>query len=314
VKGRVAVVGTGLIGRGWAVVFARAGYEAALYDAAPGAVDGTLRAIDAGLADLERTGLVGSAAEVRARLRPCASLEEALDGAVYAQESVPEDRDIKARVFAAMDAAAAPGAVLGSSCSAMPGSTFLADVPGRARCLIAHPANPPHLLQVVELVPTPWTSPEALRACRALMAEVGQVPVLLKKEIPGFVMNRLQAAVVNEAMHLVAAGVMDPDDIDRTMRYSIGMRWSFMGPFETMDLNAPDGFKDYATRYGASYEAIGRDLRVAEPWDAGAVEAIEAARRARVPKGAVGERHAWRDRRLMALRAHMAQADDETGT
>lgn len=310
---RIAVIGAGLIGRGWAIVFARAGCQVALYDAAPGAAERALEAIDVSLRDLERIGLIESAAATRSRLHPCATLEEALDGAVYAQESVPENREIKSETFALMDAAAGPNAVLGSSCSAMPGSLFLEQVPGRARCLIAHPANPPYLMPVVELVPTPWTSPTAVEACRSLMEAVGQVPVLLKKEVEGFVMNRMQAAVVNEAIHLVGAGVMSPEDVDKTMRYSIGLRWSFMGPFETMDLNAPDGFKDYAHRYGRSYESMGAQLRVADPWDQAAVEQIEMMRRGAVPKERVGDRQAWRDRRLMALLAHMAQADKEFG-
>ena len=310
----VAIVGSGLIGRGWAIVFARAGYETRLFDSDAGALARAQRDIDGSLRDLESARLIRSAVEVGRHLRPCRTLAEALDGAVYAQESVPENRDIKHRVFTEMDALAGPEAVLGSSCSAIPGSRFLADQPGRARCLIAHPANPPHLLPVVELVPTPWTAAASLERCRALMDEVGQVPVVLHKEIDGFVMNRMQAAVVNEAMALVAAGVMDPEDIDKTMRFSIGMRWSFMGPFETMELNAPAGFLDYARRYGASYAAIGRDLKVAEPWSEEAMQRIEAARRARLPKERVGDRQAWRDRYLMALRGLMARADDEPGT
>jgi 3-hydroxyacyl-CoA dehydrogenase len=311
---RIAIFGTGLIGRGWAIIFARAGHQAALYDPAPGAMDQALASIEASLGDLAHTGLITEApAAVMARVRVCASLAEALEGAVYAQESAPEDAGIKRQAFLDMDALAAPGTVLGSSCSAIPGSVFLEDVPGRGRCLIAHPANPPYLMPVVELIPTPWTEAAATEACRALMDEVGQVPVLLKKEIAGFVMNRMQTAVINEAIHLVATGVMSPEDIDRTMRSSIGMRWSFMGPFETMDMNAPGGFKDYATRYGASYRAMGRDLRVTEDWDPDAIEAIEAARRAKVPKAEVAARQAWRDRRLMALLAHMREADRNIG-
>jgi 3-hydroxyacyl-CoA dehydrogenase len=311
--GRIAIVGTGLIGRGWAIVFARAGYETALYDAAEGAVQRALEAIGHSLRDLEAMRLIDSAAAAAAHLRPCTRLEEALEGVAYAQESAPEERDLKRAVFEAMDRAAPPDAVLGSSCSAMPGSTFLGGLPGAGRCLIAHPANPPYLLPVVELVPTPETSAAALARCRALMEAVGQVPVTLRKEVPGFVMNRMQIAAVNEAMSLVAGGVMDPDDVDRTMRYSIGMRWAFMGPFETMELNAAGGFEDYATRYRAGYETVGRDLRVGEPWDQGAIEAIEAARRARLPKAQVPNRHAWRDRRLMALLRHLKDADRELG-
>jgi 3-hydroxyacyl-CoA dehydrogenase len=312
VSARIGIVGCGLIGRGWAIVFARAGFEARLYDPAVGAVDESLAVIEGSLADLAHLGL--SAAAVRRRMMPCASLDEALAGATYVQESVPEDRAIKAAVFAEMDALAPADAVLGSSCSAIPGSEFLADIPGRARCLIAHPANPPHLMPVVELVPTPFTSDATIERCHRLMEQVGQVPVLVKKEIPGFVMNRLQAGVVNEAVQLVQMGVMSPADIDKVMRYSLGLRWSFMGPFETMDLNAPAGFLDYAMRYGKSYEAMGRALKVAEPWLRTTVDAIEAERRRLVPKAAVVERQAWRDRRLMALLKHIAESNREFGT
>jgi 3-hydroxyacyl-CoA dehydrogenase len=145
------------------------------------------------------------------------------------------------------------------------------------------------------------------------MEDVGQVPVLLKKEVEGFVMNRMQAAVVNEAMHLVADGVMSPEDVDKTMRYSIGLRWSFMGPFETMDLNAPEGFKDYAHRYRRSYESMGAQLRVAAPWEQDAIDRIETMRRRVASKEKVADRQAWRDRRLMALLAHMAAAEKEIG-
>ncbi len=310
---QVAVVGAGLIGRGWAIVFARAGCEVTLYDTVPGAVKRALEAIDVSLRDLERIGLIESAKVTRSHMRPCITLEEALDGAAYVQESVPENREIKSGIFAEMDAAAEPDAVLGSSCSAMPGTLFLEQIPGRERCLIAHPANPPYLMPVVELVPTPWTSSTAIENCRSLMEDVGQVPVLLKKEVEGFVMNRMQAAVVNEAMHLVADGVMSPEDVDKTMRYSIGLRWSFMGPFETMDLNAPEGFKDYAHRYRRSYESMGAQLRVAAPWEQDAIDRIETMRRRVASKEKVADRQAWRDRRLMALLAHMAAAEKEIG-
>ncbi len=310
---RIGIIGCGLIGRGWAIVFARAGYQALLHDSQGGAVERALTAVEGNLRDLAELGLIDSAAAVRERMHPCARLEEALADVAYVQESVPEDRALKARVFAELDALAPPDAVLGSSCSAIPGSEFLADIPGRARCLIAHPANPPYLMPVVELAPTPFTSDATVERCGALMAEVGQVPVLLKKEIPGFVMNRLQAGVVNEAVQLVQAGIMSAEDIDKVMRHSLGLRWSFMGPFETMDLNAPDGFADYARRYGKSYETMGRALRVAEPWAAATVDAVEAERRRLVPKDQVAARQAWRDRRLMALLTHIADSDRKFG-
>jgi 3-hydroxyacyl-CoA dehydrogenase len=227
------------------------------------------------------------------------------------QESVPEVLAVKRETHRRIEAATPAAAVVGSSASALPGSRIFEGLARAARCLVAHPANPPHLLPVVELVPAPTTSPDAVARARALMAECGQVPVALKREIEGFVMNRLQAGVVNEAISLVAADVIEPDDLDAVMRHSLGLRWSFIGPFETMDLNAPSGFLDYATRYGETYRRLGEQLGVAGKWDAAACRKVEAARRARVPAAQLAARQAWRDRRLMALAAHKHQHERE---
>lgn len=311
-NGAVAIVGSGLIGRGWAIVFARAGRQVALHDTDPGRIAASLKIVEASLHDLESIGLIASAAEVRARISVASSLATALDGADYVQESVPEDQALKHWVFAEMDALAAPEAILGSSCSAIPGSRFL-DVPGRARCLIAHPVSPPYLVPLVELVPTPWTSAETLAVTGRLMEEVGQIPIVVHKEISGFVLNRLQAAVINEAMYLVDEGVVAPEDLDKTMRDELGLRWSFMGPFETMDLNSDRGFEGYTEQYGGSYQAMGADLKVARLWSTEALARVTEARRARVPAERIGARQAWRDRRLMALLRHKAQAAGEIG-
>lgn len=309
----VALVGAGLIGRGWAIVFARAGFEVRLWDGVAGAAAKAMDLLKASLADLQDEGLVVDAAAVLSRIAPVATMAEALDGATYVQESVPETVALKCAIYAEMDRLAAPDTLLASSTSAIEPSHFTDGLAGRARCLVAHPANPPHLMPVVELVPAPWTAPETMVRARSIMDAVGQVPVTLTREVPGFVMNRLQAAVVNEAMRLAAEGVMTPDDIDATMRYSIGMRWSFMGPFETMDLNAPIGFKDYCERYGAVLAGLDANRLPAEPWSAANIEAVSSARRDRVPLDAVPARQAWRDRRLAALNKHVRQADEKFG-
>lgn len=298
----VAIIGTGLIGRGWAVVFARAGSAVRLWDPADGAADAAhawcVEAVDS-LAD---AGLPVDITATKTRLAVAASLAEALDGADYAQESAPEKADVKRDLFIEMDRLAPAGCILASSSSAIPGSRFLADLPGRARAIVAHPANPPHLLPAVEVVPSPWHDRGFVRQVSDTLAAVGQWPVLVETEIEGFVMNRLQAAVVNEAMALVGAGVIAPDDLDRVMKGSLGLRWSFLGPFETMDLNAPAGFLDYARKFGSSYATLGRQLTVGAAWKEEALEAIESARRRAVPSDRVAARQAWRDDTLARLR------------
>jgi 3-hydroxyacyl-CoA dehydrogenase len=193
--------------------------------------------------------------------------------------------------------------VLASSTSGIPASAFTESLPGRARCLVAHPVNPPYLVPLVELVGAPWTSPEVVARTRALMDRVGQVPVTAMKETRGFVLNRMQAALVAEAFRLVRDGVMGVEDVDACVRDGLGLRWSFMGPFETIDLNAPGGVADYAARFGPLLGAITAEQ---EPYgfDAETVAKVAEERRAALPSEGIEERSAWRDRRLMALLAH----------
>lgn len=300
---RVAIIGTGLIGRGWAAAFARAGWDVRLWDSQPGAAGAAAIEIGKALADMAEAGLLTDPEAAARNVQVAERVEDAVAGADYVQESVPENPDIKRSVFELLDAHTPAGVPIGSSSSTIPGSVFLPTIPGKARCIVTHPANPPHLMPVVEVVPSPWHDAEFVARTCAILSSIGQVPVVVKKEIEGFVMNRLQTAVVNEAIALVSQGVIEPADLDAVMKYSLGLRWAFIGPFETMDLNAPNGFQDYATRYGHLYQAMGRELFVADPWPAEALQKIEETRRAVTPRPAVGDRMRWRDRALMRLLA-----------
>lgn len=301
---KIAVVGAGLVGRGWAIVFARAGWKVALFDADQGATRAALENITARLADLETAGLVPRADEVRQRIVQVSNLAEALDGAQFVQESAAERVDVKRAIFAELDRLADPAAILASSSSAIPVSEFTESLAGRRRCLIAHPVNPPYLIPLVELSPAPWTAPEVLAQAHRVMSEVGQAPIVLKREIQGFVLNRLQGALLHEAFRLVEDGIADVDDVDIAVREGLGLRWSFMGPFETIDLNAPGGVADYVRRYGDMYYEMGQSQSAARPWEGDLVKAIETARRVLLPESELAARQAWRDRRLMALAAH----------
>ena len=193
---------------------------------------------------------------------------------------------------------------LASSTSGIPASRFTEALTGRARCLVAHPVNPPYLVPLVELVGAPWTDPAVVERVRALMLRVGQVPVVAHRETPGFVLNRLQAALVAEAFRMVRDGVMDPADVDACVRDGLGRRWAFMGPFETIDLNAPAGVADYAGRYGPLFAAVTAE-QTPYDFDAPTVARVDAERRAALPVGEIAARSGWRDRRLMALAAHL---------
>ena len=300
----IAIVGAGLIGRAWAIVFARVGCSVAIYDALPEALAGCEKLLHENISDLAQHGLIKEApAAVLARITPVATLAEALQGAALVQENVRETIEAKRAIFAEMDALAAPDTILASSTSWLMASEFSEDLPGRHRIMVGHPVNPPYLVPLVELAPAPWTDPAAVERARDLYARAGQSPVLLKKEITGFLLNRIQGAVLNEALNLYANGYASVEDLDKVLKDGLGLRWSFMGPFETIDLNAPEGVVDYAQRYGPTYREVARN-QLPNDWDGALLARIEAERRTVLPADQLAERARWRDNRLMALVAH----------
>lgn len=313
---RVAIVGTGLVGRAWAITFARGGSTVRLYDATEGAAAKALVFIESVAADLAENDLLAglSPAELLARVTPVESLAEALDGADYAQESAPETLEVKRALFAELDRVAAASTILASSSSAIRPSLFTEDLAGRARCLVVHPINPPYLVPAVEVVPAPWTAPEVVERARALMTAIGQEPIVMRRELDGFLMNRLQGALLEEAFRLVASGACTAEDVDIGIRSGLALRWAFMGPFETIDLNAPAGIRDYVGRYQGMYAGMHPDMCVRVEWDGPVLDAIEADRRQRLAASDIATRSLWRDRRLMALLRHKRAANDTYGS
>lgn len=310
----VAVVGSGLIGQAWTLVFARAGCTVRMWDGDARALQAARQLVGELAGELERSGLVDDAAALLSRVQTCESLDDALAGVDYVQESLPEVLGIKQDIWARLDALTPPQAVIGSSTSSIPASAFTETLPGRARCLVAHPVNPPYLVPVVEVCGAPWTSQEAVRRCMALMQAIGQKPVHVRRELEGFILNRLQGALLREAFRLVEQGYVDVDGLDTTIRDGLGLRWSFMGPFETIDLNAPAGLADYCQRYGGMYQSIARDQVSTDPWSPALVEALHQARRSLLPAEALGDRRSWRDRRLMALALHKKELESQPST
>jgi 3-hydroxyacyl-CoA dehydrogenase len=313
---KIAIIGSGLIGRAWAISFARAGHEIRLYDPVAGAAEKAIAFAREMAAPLESEGLLeGQTADrLVARIRPAATLEEALDGVVHVQENTPEDVAVKQKVFSELDAIAAPETVLSSSTSAILPSKFTEHLKGRARCLVMHPINPPYLIPAVEIVPAPWTDPAAMEKTRALAVASGQAPIVMKRELDGFVMNRLQGALLEEAFRLVADGYASVEDVDVGIRDGLALRWSFMGPFETIDLNAPGGVKDYCARYQQIYSRLFPSMQRRVDWAGEVMKTVEKERRDKLPAADLPKRHLWRDRRLMALLAHKRKAAREIGS
>lgn len=309
---KIAVVGAGLIGQAWALVFARAGYEVRLWDGDAQALARSRVLVAELAAELARNGLVRDAGELVSRVSICVQLRDALDGVDHVQENLPEVLALKREIFARMDAIAPEATVLASSTSSIPASAFTENLTGRARCLVAHPVNPPYLIPVVEVCGAPWTSSDTVDRCQALLRAIGQKPVHVRRELEGFILNRLQGALLREAFRLVEQGYVDADGLDATVRDGLGLRWSYMGPFETIDLNAPGGLADYCARYGGLYQSIAKEQTSIEAWPAELIARIHAERRERLPANSLSERRTWRDRRLMALALHKQAAEKQT--
>lgn len=300
----IGLVGVGLIGRAWANVFSRAGWEVKAWDANPDATKAAPNLVAESLESLAKHGLVKDPAGAAKRVKAVATLEEAVAGVDLVQESGPEKIEAKIEIWKALDAAVPPEAIVASSSSAIKASRFTEHLKTRSRCLIAHPVNPPHVVPVVELCPAPWTSPDVVKRARAIYESVGQVPMELKKEVDGFILNRMQAVLLAEAFRLVAEGYCSAEDLDKTIAHGLGLRWSFMGPFETIEMNAPGGIPDYCARFGAAWaelasrpytpDVLGPEnvSKVMESWGT-TPSAEDIARKSR-----------WRDERLAALQAH----------
>ena len=309
---KIAVIGAGLIGRSWAIVFARAGFEVNLWDHFPHQTTAAMTFIAERLPELHQAGLIADEPRaVLARINPMQSMWDAVKDVVHVQENGPEQVPVKQALYAELDRAAAPDVVLASSTSGIPASAFTENLKHRNRCLVAHPVNPPYLVPLVELCPAPWTDAAVVQRTRTLMEQAGQVPATVKKEMDGFALNRLQGALLAEAFRLLADDVISPADLDALVKHGLGLRWSFMGPLETIDLNAPGGLKDYCDRYGPLYAKMQEQAKPLD-WDDALVRRLDQARREDLPLNMLPVRQEWRDRRLMALLAHKkGQTDRE---
>lgn len=262
-----AVIGSGSIGIGWAIVFARAGNQVKVYDIDNSRLDYFTRSLNERLGFLAEEKLLSEDAEtISARVTTTLDLADAVRAADYIQECAPELLDIKKALFASLIEFSTPDAIIASSTSALKSSSFTSNLPTRDRCLVVHPGNPPYLLSVVEVVPAPFTSVDVVARTQEILRELQMSPILVKKEIEGFVFNRLQGAMLREAYALVKDGVIEPKDIDLVVTQGLAKRWSIIGPFGTSALNVEGGIKAHAARMGESYYRMGVERGQGERW------------------------------------------------
>jgi len=307
---KVGIVGSGLIGKSWAMIFASEGFNVVLFDVDQNQVTKAIQDIKSELVQFEEAGTLRGSLTAAAQAEMIAgtdSLETCVKGAKYIQECVPESLELKRKVWASIDEIADDTTILATSTSCIVPSKISDFMKHKAQFIVAHPCNPPYHTPMVELVPAPWTSQEVRDGARRLMQEVGQGPVSLSREVPGFVLNRMQYSILNECWRLIRDGVVSPQDLDVVMKDGMGMRYAFMGPMETIHLNA-EGTQNYCDRYGDTIYNVSSDLgpiptgwKQATEMDKAEVKALHEAMITTVPLEKLGERRVWRDKRLAAL-------------
>ncbi len=300
----VAVIGAGHIGFGWAHVFCRAGLTTRLYDVNSDALGHGYDELAGGLDLFVEHGLLEEADRQRAldRVQATTDLEAALQDADYVQESVPEKLELKRSVFEEIDRLTPATTIIASSASQIPMSDIAVRTAHPERCVVAHPCNPPHIVPLVEIVAGEKTDPEVARRTRAFMERVGQSPITLNKEICGFALNRLQFALVREAFYLAHEDVASIADIDRCLCEGVGLRWPFIGPFMTEELNSKDivdGLSKDIDENEELWAALGDFRRYDEDDIRKAAEGVQRI----MGQVAHDEALAWRDAMVLQLRA-----------
>jgi 3-hydroxypropionate dehydrogenase (NADP+) len=302
-RGKVACIGSGLIGQGWAALFALKGYEVVMQDLSDDVLERAVARVRNHMRFLADAGLGDDFNSALGRIETTTGLVEAVEDVVLAIESVYESYEVKKPVFAEMDRAAPDDAILASSTSGLL-MTEIQKAVGLhpERCIVAHPWNPAHLVPLVELAPGELTSEWTVERTYTIMEDIGKVPVVLKKEAPGFIANRLSVALWREALDLVDRGVASVEDVDKAVRAGPGIRWAIMGPYLTYHLGGGAGGIEYLMRHiGASKTSW---LETMATWTNTPESAIEKAIEGvdeMVGGKPLEELEAWRDERLAKL-------------
>ncbi len=298
----IGVIGGGLIGASWAAIFSKSGFNVFVYDPHPDVFDTYVSRVTSFLEELKTIDETINVEESLNRINANVTIEDLCSNVEYIQESAPEILSVKQELFAKLDNLAPEEVVIGSSSSAMPISSITQNLKGQHRCIITHPANPPHLIPCVEICPGENTSNRTIEKTKEIFTASGASIVNVKKEIDGFILNRLQGALLNEAMRLYSDGYASSDEIDATIRDGLGLRWAFMGPFETIDLNAPGGIKDYISRYGPIFVEMAKNQTKIPDWSQEAGKKLELERRKILGHEELEDRAKKRNQLLKTLR------------
>lgn len=286
------------------MLFASVGYNVTLYDVEPQQIQRAFEDIKNQLTELEKTGMIRGtlkSSEQLSKIKGSTSLEECVKDAMYIQECIPERLDVKQSMFQELDKLVGDKTILASSTSCILPSQFTENLKHRSNTIVVHPVNPPYYVPLVELVPAPWTNPDVVTFARKLMKEIGQAPVTLRKEIDGFILNRIQYALMAEAWRIYEDGVATVEDIDTVMSEGLGMRYAFLGPFKVPHLNA-EGYQEYMEKFGTGIHRITSNFGQAPHMDHNpTLKNINDELLSVIPLDKLQESRMWRDHRVAAL-------------
>ena len=300
---RVTCVGSGLIGQGWAALFALHGYEVVMQDLTDDALTQATSRVRSHIESLVEAGLGSDAERAMSRIETTTDLEQALSHTDFVQESVYESYEVKKPLYGKMDEIGPEDVIFASSTSGLLMTEIQKAMTSHPeRCIVAHPWNPAHLVPLVELCPGEYTSQRTIERTYALLEGIGKVPVVLKKEAQGFIANRLSAALWREALDLVDRGVATVEDVDKAVRAGPGIRWAIMGPYLTYHLGGGKGGIEYLMRHIGVKKAAW--LETMANWTVTPESAIQKAIKGvdEMTQGkTLEELESWRDERLISL-------------
>lgn len=303
---KIACIGSGTIGRSWALIFATRGNNVNLYDVSNDILIDAKEFIRTWLKILTKKGAMEEKQlkQIMGKIKLTLSLRDAVRDIDYVQESVPENLELKKQVFSEISSMVKSSAILASSTSGLLMTEIQKAAVKPERCITAHPINPPHLIPLVEIVPGKETSEDVIKTVYDFMLRLQKIPIIIKKEVPGFVFNRLAAALWREALDLLDKGVATVEDIDKAVYAGMGLRWAVMGPFLTYHLGGGEkGLEYFIDHLGPAFSAWWKSMAT---WTSishsAAKKAVDGVGQMELVKAkAYKELIRWRDEKLMKL-------------
>lgn len=299
----IGIIGSGLIGSSWAMIFASAGYKVTIYDIEENQVKSALENINRQLFKLESEKVLRgnlSASQQVQLIEGCNDLKVLVEKSAFLQECIPERINLKRDLYKRIDEIIGNKTILSTSTSTFLPSLLSEGLTHKSQFVVSHPVNPPYFVPLVEIVPAPWTASWIVETTTNLMRKIGQVPIALKKEVPGFALNRIQYAILNECYNLIEDDVISVGDMDKVMTDGLGMRYAFLGPLETAHLNA-EGFSNYIERYSDSMYAVSKTFKPIPKISGPVAEKIADQLEQLTPLEKLADRRCWRDESLVKL-------------